>query len=315
MDQFVTTYRKDFLWPYVRSFGLKPDNGPQFGGHGDMCACQCSQEDEQKLLGPNVLEQDAYQKLGPSAPLMDPKLYPARVGPAPENDTQRFNQPNVFLEKLRMKYPFLYEVLRTTAPDDLISRINRDRLRTTYEVDYCHLNEYPSAPYDELIRAAGLKGGPVCSEPVRLPGDPCRPNQKPIAFRPGALPNATKIDKISNSTKCGAVGGGGGSGGAGGFGSSGGSGGQNSSGAPGIGGAISMGTTEYQDAISKLGELIIRDKIHIKKRNRGILSWNPFNKEHVNGDDSLNKWGKMIYRDQKHSHGARSSGRTALSRK
>lgn len=106
--------------------------------------------------------------------------------------------------KLEEKYPFIYECLRTAPPDDLISRINKDRLRTTYQVDYgrlskdlsilvylktyvCVLAEYPSAPYDELFRQAGVEGLPPCPEPRKLPGDPCRPNQKPIAFRSSAV--------------------------------------------------------------------------------------------------------------------------------
>lgn len=35
--------------------------------------------------------------------------------------------------------------------------------------------EYPSAPYDELIRAAGVEGQPPCPEPARHPSDLCRP--------------------------------------------------------------------------------------------------------------------------------------------
>lgn len=92
-------------------------------------------------------------------PLLDPKMYPARVGPAPEDNTMRFNQPNVFLKKvdlfltaenfvyllsvnlqLQEKYPFIYECLRSAPPDDLISRINKDRLRTTYQVDFCKMS-------------------------------------------------------------------------------------------------------------------------------------------------------------------------------
>lgn len=58
--------------------------------------------------------------------------------------------------------------------------------------------EYPTAPYEEILRAAGVQGLAPCPEPVRLPGDPCRPNQKPIAFRPATI---TKIPKTGE--RCG----------------------------------------------------------------------------------------------------------------
>lgn len=37
-----------------------------------------------------------------------------------------------------------------------------------------------------------MEGLAPCPEPVRLPGDPCRPNQKPIAFRPAVISNMKK---------------------------------------------------------------------------------------------------------------------------
>lgn len=75
-------------------------------------------------------------------PLLDSKTYPVKVGVSPESEVSQFNQPNVYLEKLKEKYPFIYECLKTAPPDDLISRINRDRLRSTYQVDYCNMGKY-----------------------------------------------------------------------------------------------------------------------------------------------------------------------------
>lgn len=33
-------------------------------------------------------------------PLLDPKLYPTRVGASPETPTSRYDQPNAFLDKV-----------------------------------------------------------------------------------------------------------------------------------------------------------------------------------------------------------------------
>lgn len=261
MDQFVTTYRKDYLWPYVRVMGNKPHPDNMYpplstGDHGEMCPCYCMAQMKptttQKVFGPNVLKQDVWSRLSPVGPLIDPKMYPARVGRAPEDEIMRYNQPNVFLKKLQDKYPYVYEILRTAPPDDMISRINRDRLRTTYQVDYCNMNEYPNAPYDELLRAAGVQGVAPCPEPVHLPGDPCRPNQRPIAFRPATI---TKELRIKGNIFGGAT-----RGAEGGIGA-----GKDFCGSHGLAN-VTPGITEYKDEISKLGELIIRDKIHHKIR-------------------------------------------------
>lgn len=52
------------------------------------------------LLGPQAYEEQAWSRLGPMGPLLDPKIYPAKVGAAPESQIARFNQPNVFLAKV-----------------------------------------------------------------------------------------------------------------------------------------------------------------------------------------------------------------------
>lgn len=53
-----------------------------------------------KTLGPIAATGEAWSRLGPMGPLLDPKVYPARVGQSPESETMRFNQPNVFLKKV-----------------------------------------------------------------------------------------------------------------------------------------------------------------------------------------------------------------------
>lgn len=151
----------------------------------------------------------------------------------------------MFLKKLHEKYPFIYECLRTSPPDDLLARINRDRLATTYQIDYCKQREYPSAPYDALIRAAGVDGHGPCPEPVRLPGDVYRPGiRKNISNRVGGGKAVVGMPKPEESkhfgTAC-----------KGGF-------------------VFTAGATEYQDTVSRLGNLIIRDSLHDPKRKKAL---------------------------------------------
>lgn len=72
--------------------------------HGPCQQCACTERQPtrnvNKVLGPNVLKQQEWSRLAPMGPLLDPKLYPAKVGPAPEAPTMRVNQPNVFMRKV-----------------------------------------------------------------------------------------------------------------------------------------------------------------------------------------------------------------------
>ncbi|KAF5277861.1 hypothetical protein FQA39_LY06013 [Lamprigera yunnana] len=241
VGQFVTTYKKDYLWPYVKAIGTKPAPDHLFEPKLSdpvrlVCACHSmNDQNEEKVVGPSAIHGQAWSRQGPMGPLLEPKLYPAKVGAQPEVDTTRFNQPNVFIKKLQEKYPYIYEVLRTAPPDEFISRINKDRTRTTYDVDYSKLREYPSAPYDELLRSAGIERLAPCPEPLKLPGDPCRSNQRPIAFRPATIskmqtpkkePHPCRRDKVTRAV------------------------------------------TEYQDEISKIGEFIIRTRLHYPEKKK-----------------------------------------------
>jgi hypothetical protein len=139
LDQFQTTYRKDYVWPYIRAYGIKVTPVlPEAGDHV-TCDCHCPKI-EKKTLGEDQSEA-AWSRLGPMGPLLDPKVYPVKVGVSPESQVSRYDQPNVYLQKLKEQYPYLYECLSNAPPDDLISRINRDRLRTTYQVDYCKMRK------------------------------------------------------------------------------------------------------------------------------------------------------------------------------
>lgn len=70
-----------------------------------QCQCYALQQpkptaEQRTAFGPRALKEESWSRLGPMGPLLDPKMYPARVGPAPEDNVMRFNQPNVFLKKV-----------------------------------------------------------------------------------------------------------------------------------------------------------------------------------------------------------------------
>lgn len=76
-------------------------------------------------------------------PLLDPKLFPAKVAASPETATSHYDQPNAFLDKLQAKHPMLYSILQNEASPELKQRIDRDRNKTTYMVDFCESGKQP----------------------------------------------------------------------------------------------------------------------------------------------------------------------------
>ncbi|XP_067007048.2 uncharacterized protein [Anabrus simplex] len=232
MEQYLTTYRKDYVWPYVKTLPIS-SGPPPFREPGDG------------IVGPLGTEpHECWCRQGPTAPSRDPKLYPVRVGAAPEVRSSRENQPQDYLTRLYEKYPYLYNVLNTAPPDDLLRRVQRDRMRTTYQADYCKEGQLSSDQYDQLREALQAHANPPETQTVALPGARIRPGMR------NPLPAPPPGEK-------------GGKGGKGGRGSPGGG---ESEGAAAAQQLTSMGHSEYMDGISRLGNMILKDRIHHQKK-------------------------------------------------
>lgn len=128
MGQFVTTYRKDYLWPYVKTLGLKwftnnivhslywlldisrPEPEQLYQPklrEENSCPCNYSTEtrptnQQVTLFGPDAYGDEQWSRLGPMGPLLEPKIFSAKVSAPPESQVSRYNQPNVFLQKVRI---------------------------------------------------------------------------------------------------------------------------------------------------------------------------------------------------------------------
>ncbi|KAF9417481.1 hypothetical protein HW555_005404 [Spodoptera exigua] len=256
MDHYLTTYRKDYLWPnlpgsteQIHASGTGGGGGPgltdisKLSGeelafyqaclqHSRPPDCRCPQYSggEMPMLPPG--KEGGWSRNEMMGPMLDPKLYPVRVGAAPETPTSRYDQPNAFLDKLQSKYPMLYSILQNEASPELKQRIDRDRNKTTYRVDYCETG--PGAKFEGLQRAADESGTGPCAQPMRLPGDPCRVGPKPPKSAPKTISKQAGGAAASDPrAKC-----------------------ETTSATP------PLGRTEYQDGVSKLGAIIMRDKLH-----------------------------------------------------
>ncbi|XP_025601878.2 uncharacterized protein LOC105689229 [Athalia rosae] len=244
MNQYVTTYRKDFFWPFVRTYPLR--NGPTYAtvsppnAESKIDPCKCTEESSSKALTTSATvareHADSYEwsRLGPMGPLLDPKLYPAKVGASPETPGMRMNQPNTYLKKLQEKYPYLYNVLQSAPADDMLKRIDVDRMRSTYQTDFCHFEEHPSGDYDTLVKSAGVADVAPCPPPSQLPGVDQRPRAKPI--KRIEAPCKKRIKHTDDASTLPTI--------------------------------IPPWKSEYADGISRTGHAIIKDKLH----HRGVFS-------------------------------------------
>ncbi|XP_014259203.1 uncharacterized protein LOC106672358 isoform X2 [Cimex lectularius] len=122
MEYFLTTYSKDYKWPVPFS-GVKEDKRlvnlekqlrVQTSGGGDNDPC-CIRE---------------------IPPIEALEIPPAQCGVAPVGPESKFGQPNTYLRKLYNKYPYLYNILSITPPEELAKIAYADKFQTTYKADY-----------------------------------------------------------------------------------------------------------------------------------------------------------------------------------
>ncbi|XP_029031969.1 uncharacterized protein LOC114870911 [Osmia bicornis bicornis] len=130
MDQYLSTYKKDYVWPSTRlrhaSSSLREADS--------SCICKSSSR-ELKVINLCGDAQD-WSRIGPMGRLLDAKLYPAKTGPSAESEATKFDQPSAYMNKLEEKYPNLYGILQKAPVEEIIKRVDEDRLKTTYQVDY-----------------------------------------------------------------------------------------------------------------------------------------------------------------------------------
>lgn len=81
----------------------------------------------------------------------------------------------VVVFQLYRKYPFLYEILQTMPPRELVAKVYRDRLRSTYQADYGGEGRFPAQDYEALLGAMGIVPP---THAAHRPDDPCRPPMK-----------------------------------------------------------------------------------------------------------------------------------------
>ncbi|CAD1472791.1 unnamed protein product [Heterotrigona itama] len=179
MDQYLTTYKKDYPSPVTRY-----KHRIVLLREYDSCKCH----DRPREVKPLARCGDDYDwsRTGPMGRLLDPKLYPAKTGPHPETEATRFDQPATYMRKLEEKYPNLYGILQSTPIDEVIKRVDEDRLKTTYQLDY---SEKAAALMDKPFTE------PCVTKREEVKDIDCRPSTKAKLLKVTSPVDKDKTDK------------------------------------------------------------------------------------------------------------------------
>ncbi|XP_065358419.1 uncharacterized protein LOC135952423 [Calliphora vicina] len=152
----VTTYQHDYVPPFTKRYDFF--KGQAVADQQEKVECQCIEENKVDI--PKVMQNQCaveWTGVAPMGRLIDPRIIPtqfsseqldALIGES-KNDCFK-EQPNRFLKILRTAYPDLYERLKQMPKDELNRRLERDRMYTTYQIDFCNINEYPEGIYESL---------------------------------------------------------------------------------------------------------------------------------------------------------------------
>ncbi|XP_075157041.1 uncharacterized protein LOC142230277 [Haematobia irritans] len=148
----VTTYQNDFIRPNIERYEFVKDVTQ---GDGEKPICQCIEG--QPTENPKDQKVAEWTGIAPMGRLIDPRIIPTKFSPqqiealkaGEQSDCYR-EQPNRFLKILRTAYPDLYERLKQMPKDELNRRMERQRMYTTYQIDFCNINEYPEGIYESL---------------------------------------------------------------------------------------------------------------------------------------------------------------------
>lgn len=151
----MTTYQHDYIFPHTSRYDFYKGKGDRTDQN--IVECQCIEENKVDL--PKAMEKQCnieWTGVAPMGRLIDPRIIPTKfskeqVDAMTDKPSDCLKeQSNRFLKTLRTAYPDLYEHLKKMPKEELNRRLERDRMYTTYQIDFCNINEYPEGIYESL---------------------------------------------------------------------------------------------------------------------------------------------------------------------
>lgn len=151
----LTTYKHDYLPPNIERYNFTKLStlGPKSGFQTNNISTQLPEK-----IGASCGESE-WTGIAPMGILIKPRLIPEEPKDSAKINSCFSDKPNKFLESLCINYPELYERIKSTPNDDLYRQIDSDRFKSTYQVDYDHISEFPHGVYDGLTTKINLPQG------------------------------------------------------------------------------------------------------------------------------------------------------------
>ncbi|XP_011870518.1 PREDICTED: uncharacterized protein LOC105563499 isoform X2 [Vollenhovia emeryi] len=226
---YISTYQKDYTWPYVSSaMSICRTQPPAKLAPVVVKGCICT--DSRRIRKEERFE---WSRVGPMGRLLEPKIY-SKIERIPEAHVTRFDQlPSI-----------CYGASKKSFLNETITRVDADRMKTTYQADYSD----PAARMtqrDITMTVTDTNGQHLRCMPIKI-----------ITIKADSLPccnlpictestnvwkrDYTKKDGSKREKKCEDV--------------------------ERRQMTLPSGKSEYQDSISKIGHAIMRAKLHRAKK-------------------------------------------------
>lgn len=151
MTAIISTYRHDYTAPKNARYSFLK----KVQINADPCKeiCPCVEEKPRVDLSKlgEKCETTNWTGTAPAEKMDVPHMAaePPLMAREASTDPCFHDQPNRFLKTISNTYPDLYERLKNMPHDELRRSIENSRFRTTYQVDYCHLDEHAPRFYED----------------------------------------------------------------------------------------------------------------------------------------------------------------------
>ncbi|XP_067204761.1 uncharacterized protein [Linepithema humile] len=246
MNHYVSIYKRDYTSPLV-SAARRPKSPTAIF---KSCTCTDSRQALKKLVDVKVEECFDSSRMKPTGWLSEPKIYPKTQPRIQEVDKTPFDQPRGCVKTLEIQCPEFYKMLEKAQLEERASRVEADRMKTTYQIDFSD----PAARMTQLSRIRDMDDQQLqCRVPIKITIEAdCPPQCRPPSLKYNGSTRARKYDfKQKNALKRGKP-------------------------CEDIEGRLAQlpsWKTEYQDSINKIGQTIMKVKLHqMKKKVLPVLT-------------------------------------------
>ncbi|XP_014271763.1 uncharacterized protein [Halyomorpha halys] len=188
MDYFLTTYRKDYKWPVALSAAdiKKAENDIK------MRELKLKDADPHKM---ELMKPMVQSDVQPGT------VIPAQSGAPPQGEASKYDQPNAYLQKLYRKYPYLYNIMKFTTTDDMAKRIMSEKYKSTYQVEYSREDDFSTlmdvVKHGEKPNKVPEEAGePNVCLPEGIPAPTCK-CAKGLAFSPCQCAKEVPVRRIA----------------------------------------------------------------------------------------------------------------------